>query len=144
MKVVCKEDDDGNVMFECPGCGCLHKAWVTGPSAKGAKWTWNNRIDAPTIRPSIDISVDFTLPSRPSLRCHSFVTDGKIQFLSDCTHELAGQTVDLPEWECEHEWEFVDDSFDHEYGCERIFYERCLNCLAEREHDPPTFGDEVI
>jgi hypothetical protein len=30
--------------------------------------------------------------------CHSFVTDGRIQFLGDCTHALAGQTVDLPEW----------------------------------------------
>lgn len=30
--------------------------------------------------------------------CHSFVTDGRIQFLTDSTHELAGQTVDLPEW----------------------------------------------
>jgi len=29
--------------------------------------------------------------------CHSFVTDGRIQFLGDCTHNLAGQTVDLPE-----------------------------------------------
>jgi hypothetical protein len=32
------------------------------------------------------------------LVCHSFVTDGRIQFLGDCTHALAGQTVDLPEW----------------------------------------------
>jgi hypothetical protein len=31
--------------------------------------------------------------------CHSFVTDGKIQFLGDCTHALAGQTVELPEQE---------------------------------------------
>ena len=31
------------------------------------------------------------------LTCHSFVTDGRIQFLADCTHPLAGQTVDLPE-----------------------------------------------
>jgi hypothetical protein len=30
--------------------------------------------------------------------CHSFVTDGRIQFLNDCTHPLAGQTVDIPEW----------------------------------------------
>ncbi|MHC8396108.1 hypothetical protein ACYZT8_21075 [Pseudomonas sp. LB3P93] len=30
--------------------------------------------------------------------CHSFVIDGCIQFLGDCTHELASQTVDLPEW----------------------------------------------
>ncbi|MNJ76318.1 hypothetical protein D3C77_735750 [compost metagenome] len=31
--------------------------------------------------------------------CHSFVTDGRSQYLTDCTHALAGQTVDLPEWE---------------------------------------------
>jgi hypothetical protein len=30
--------------------------------------------------------------------CHSFVTDGRIQFLDDSTHELAGETADLPEW----------------------------------------------
>ncbi len=36
--------------------------------------------------------------------CHSFVgssdgsTPGKIQFLNDCTHALAGKTVDLPAW----------------------------------------------
>ncbi|MNR55162.1 hypothetical protein D3C85_1754830 [compost metagenome] len=27
--------------------------------------------------------------------CHSWVTDGKIQFLHDCTHALAGQTIAL-------------------------------------------------
>ena len=28
--------------------------------------------------------------------CHSFVNNGRIQFLLDCTHHLAGQTVNLP------------------------------------------------
>lgn len=32
--------------------------------------------------------------------------------------------------ECDHEWEVVDDSFDHEYGCERIVFERCRLCDA--------------
>ena len=27
--------------------------------------------------------------------CHSFVTDGKIRYLNDCTHHLKGQTVEL-------------------------------------------------
>ena len=31
--------------------------------------------------------------------CHSFITDGRIQYLGDCTHPLAGQTLDLPNWE---------------------------------------------
>jgi hypothetical protein len=30
--------------------------------------------------------------------CHSFVRDGRIQFLGDCTHSLANQTVDLPDY----------------------------------------------
>lgn len=30
--------------------------------------------------------------------CHSFVRAGKIEFLGDCTHALAGQTVALPDW----------------------------------------------
>lgn len=28
-------------------------------------------------------------------RCHSYVRDGQIQFLGDCTHALAGKTVPL-------------------------------------------------
>jgi hypothetical protein len=34
-------------------------------------------------------------------RCHSYVRDGKIEFLNDSTHKLAGQTVplpDMPDW----------------------------------------------
>ncbi|MCZ4340562.1 hypothetical protein O4H52_03015 [Sphingomonadaceae bacterium G21617-S1] len=32
----------------------------------------------------------------PPAVCHSFVRNGQIEFLSDCTHALAGQTVPLP------------------------------------------------
>ena len=35
--------------------------------------------------------------------CHSFVTDGRIQYLDDCTHELRGQTIDLPDIKKEFE-----------------------------------------
>jgi hypothetical protein len=28
-------------------------------------------------------------------RCHTFVKNGQIEFLSDCTHELAGKTVNM-------------------------------------------------
>jgi hypothetical protein len=27
--------------------------------------------------------------------CHTFVNDGRVHFLSGCTHEFAGQTLDL-------------------------------------------------
>ena len=29
-------------------------------------------------------------------RCHSYIRSGQIQFLGDCSHALAGQTVPLP------------------------------------------------
>lgn len=49
-----------------------------------------------------------------------------------------------PSVECDHEWEVIDNSFDHEYGCEVIVFERCQLCDAERSHDPPVFDDDVI
>ena len=35
--------------------------------------------------------------------------------------------------ECDHDWEFVDDSFDHEFGCEQIHYWVCSICDTQRE-----------
>lgn len=54
------------------------------------------------------------------------------------------QTEPIPSVECDHEWEVIDDSFDHEYGCEVIVFERCQLCSAERDHEPMTFDDDVI
>ena len=42
---------------------------------------------------------------------------------------------------CDHEWSFVDDSFDHEYGTEFIYYEECLLCGANRRASPHEFND---
>jgi len=74
-------------MFHCPGCGCAHGFHVP-------RWDWNGSLDAPTFSPSLLCNAQAMLS-----RCHSFVRDGNIQFLSDCWHVLAGQTVPLPDWE---------------------------------------------
>jgi hypothetical protein len=42
-----------------------------------------------------------------------------------------------------HEWEVVDDSFDHEFGTEKMVYERCELCGATRDL-PQTFEDDVL
>lgn len=54
-------------------------------------WSWNGDVEKPTIRPSI--LHDF----RPhdSLVNHLWITDGQVIFLGDCSHEFAGQTLDL-------------------------------------------------
>lgn len=48
---------------------------------------FNGDTEKPTLSPSLLV--------RGSKRCHSFVKGGMIQFLADCDHPLANQTVEL-------------------------------------------------
>jgi len=80
--------------FHCPGGECGHAIRVKGPEPC---WGWNGSTEAPTFTPSIFVNRGSTNPTAP--QCHSFVTDGKIQFLGDCSHSLKGQTVELPDWD---------------------------------------------
>jgi hypothetical protein len=84
---------DIGVGFKCPGCGYWHVVPVR-PIETRPSWEFNGDFDKPTFSPSILMTTTY---KGQEIRCHSFVKDGKIQFLSDCTHELAGQTVDLPD-----------------------------------------------
>lgn len=107
-----KGQEAEGVNFFCPGCNTMHSV-TTSPGG----WGWNESLEKPTFTPSVlvrsghyaenkapgDCWCDFE--TRTGLKtnftcsvCHSFVTDGRIQFLTDCTHALAGQTVDLPPW----------------------------------------------
>lgn len=79
--------------FNCPGCECWHQVRIKGP---GPNWKWNGDLDKPTFTPSILVNQGSTNPTTP--QCHSFVTDGMIQFLPDCTHAMKGQTVEIPDW----------------------------------------------
>lgn len=98
--------------FWCPGCDMAHNVKVEGSGA----WGWNGDVGKPTFTPSVLRQEDAWMPpvnhdnlaqwqaapweqTKVHQVCHSFVTDGRIQFLGDCTHALAGQTVDLPDWE---------------------------------------------
>lgn len=94
------------VTFLCPGCDDHHTVPVP-PHPRA--WAWNGSVELPTLTPSLMVQSGHYAPSwKPGdacwcgkdygfqcYRCHSFVSDGRIQFLPDCTHALAGQTVDL-------------------------------------------------
>lgn len=99
-------DGAPDYLFYCPGCKCNHGIWTQlNPNHNGAKWQFNGDVNAPTITPSVAVNY-------PSFKqiiegvgvpgteykfiCHSFITNGQIQYLSDTTHELSGQTIDLP------------------------------------------------
>jgi len=42
---------------------------------------------------------------------------------------------------CDHEWEFVDASFDHQFGTEHVWYDECSKCGATRDHEPSYFEE---
>lgn len=94
-RTLAKSEDD-RLHFECPGCQMIHG--ISHGSGPGPRWGWNGNVDKPTFTPSVLVRYAWADGDRV---CHSFVTDGCIQFLSDCTHTLAGKTVELPGWEDE-------------------------------------------
>jgi hypothetical protein len=100
--------EGGSLGFWCPGCKQMHVV--------SSGWTFSGDYDRPTFSPSVLVTGrDFTSAGRAAYeawcaaghsppgpqfesadtRCHSFVRDGRIEFLSDCTHALAGQTMPL-------------------------------------------------
>lgn len=91
-KDVCKHMKYGEkdaIIFDCPGCGHAHLV-TTGPG----NWKFNGDMKKPTINPSIKAEWEWG-EERHKKVCHSFVENGNIKFLNDCTHHLAGKTVKL-------------------------------------------------
>jgi hypothetical protein len=112
--------EGGQVGFWCPGCEGMHAI-----SIAAGGWTFNGDYGRPTFKPSVLVTSghyvnDWAERKRknPALdcwcsfnqkhpgvttfkcfRCHSFVTDGQIQFLADSTHALKGKTVQLEAYE---------------------------------------------
>jgi len=68
--------------FWCPGCEDAHSFPVP-------RWEVTGDYASPTVWPSLRFQTTTT--------CHLFLGDGKIDFLSGCSHALAGQTVPLPD-----------------------------------------------
>jgi hypothetical protein len=105
--------EGGMVAFWCQGCKSYHYIHIEGD--KHPVWSFNGNYDMPTFSPSILVRSGHYLrqedcwcnyyKEHPEEEqhfkcgiCHSFVTDGKIIYLSDCTHELAGQTIEMKEF----------------------------------------------
>jgi hypothetical protein len=103
--------------FRCPGCNDTHVVQVRTDGQPS--WGFDGNLDAPTFTPSILVRSGHYAPGHQGGECwctynanhsdgpapftcavcHSFVRGGRIEFLADCTHELAGRTVDLPDYQ---------------------------------------------
>ncbi len=81
--------DEVSIWFLCKGCNTRHRVIVAG---KKEVWGWNGSLTKPTFTPSVLCT--WNEPSGDK-RCHSYITEGQMQYLGDCTHELVGQTVPL-------------------------------------------------
>lgn len=83
----------------CPACDEAHRFSIAGEDGSlpdGPCWTWDGNTEAPTFGGSMLVYETTVSP-----RCHSLVANGQWQFLGDCTHALAGQTVPMvpvPDW----------------------------------------------
>lgn len=110
---------DNNLLYWCQGCGHEHR--IQYGEGTGPRWTWDGNVDKPTFSPSVlvtGINQDmddatqaaydefvskpggtYAALADPRFRtvCHTFIVAGMVQFLGDCTHEFAGQTLPLPE-----------------------------------------------
>jgi hypothetical protein len=109
--------------FYCPGCKARHIICVQRGTSPSPVWSWNGDAERPIFSPSILVrgirwdmneeeleaydkefervgAAQVMNDRRFGTVCHSFVgcngaRPGQIIFLSDCTHSLAGQVVDL-------------------------------------------------
>lgn len=111
------------IRISCPGCSpaahVLPVDWTPdgyerSPDQTKESWGFNGDLERPTFSPSILSKWIWGSPpvTQANLEewkrapweqcqvehvCHSYITDGRIEFLNDCTHGLAGQTVSLPD-----------------------------------------------
>ncbi len=88
----CPIEEATHVQLNVPGpSGTLFLPVVlSGPRRGTPCWTWNGDVEKPTLKPSV-------LTQGHKFRCHSWINNGQARFLNDCSHEMAGKTVDLLE-----------------------------------------------
>lgn len=85
----------GQLYFYCPGCQEVHSASIDPSRAREMRdgsrpvWGWNGSTELPSLTPSVNYPGS----------CHFHLKEGRIAYQEDCSHELKGKTVDLPDIE---------------------------------------------
>lgn len=96
------EGSPGGLAHYCPACKQMHLFSLDGYNSSGAKWRWDGSVEAPSFIPSMNIrcnmpGMDGYQPDAGSSVCHYYLSGGMIGFLPDCTHEMRGLSVPLPD-----------------------------------------------
>lgn len=86
----------------CPACKHSHLFYTKQPTSNGAMWTFDGNKTHPTFEPSMVETVNpkdhkHYQKDAPTSVCHYWLRAGIITFLMDCTHEMRGMKVPLPD-----------------------------------------------
>lgn len=92
----CAIEEATHLKLNIPGpTGVITLPVITSGRREGTgSWSWNGSLDAPSLRPSV-ASYGYDNKLCCSFKCHSWITDGKVQFLSDSTHAMVNTSADL-------------------------------------------------
>lgn len=135
MKAILFDPDHGTIRIKCPA-GHDHYINTKVPNQQNAQWNFNGDFEKPTFSPSINERTGYFVDPNTkgdeewlkenSYHCHFFVNNGMIQFLNDCSHDLRGKTMELPDIteKCKYCGDSIpvkdDESDDDPYVCCRI------------------------
>ncbi len=83
--------------FWCPGCKIHHsfRTKLGTGERPGPVWTYDENVEKPTFGPSLMCNRGITEDHKAAggHQCHLFLKNGIVQYLGDCTHKLAGQSI---------------------------------------------------
>jgi hypothetical protein len=103
MKIQEYDQDNGTFFCFCPGCQEYHSLHTGRPNSDGVRLKFNNSMEFPSFLPvNIGRIINSGLnrskhANDTTWKCVFTIKFGKISFSADSSHELAGQTVDLPD-----------------------------------------------
>lgn len=110
-----REQNPGHLMYHCEGCDMPHVVYVGPDKPNQPRWDFNGDYEKPTFSPSVLVHYPHWSPPateenpnppnqvRVEGRCHTFIRNGMVEFLSDCSHSLAGQTRPMPLYDGQYE-----------------------------------------
>ena len=75
--------------FWCPGCKYCHGYPVP-------RWSYNGDFELPTFSPSLLIYYTDPETKQRVTCCHLFLTNGILDLLGDCPHDLKSKKIPLP------------------------------------------------
>ena len=80
----------------CPACKRAHRFLVENGVDPAEVWTFDGDLENPTFEPSLLVDGRWWRDGawQPDI-CHSYLRAGFWEFLSDCTHAMAGLKVPM-------------------------------------------------